>query len=162
MRRLALALVALAATWPGLVAADDRIPPVTDTVVREECGGCHMAFPPGLLPARSWQRLLDGRADHFGEDLALPAATADLIAGYLVANAGDTAGRGLARKYMRWVAPDGTPLRITENPAFLRKHPFPDSTWADPKVVTRSNCLACHAGAAAGDFEKGGRVRPPP
>ena len=160
MKRVAVAVAALA-TAAGGVRADDRVAPVSDPVVRQECGSCHMAFPPGLLPARSWTRLLDGRADHFGEDLGLPAATAELIAGYLAANAGDKAGRGLARKYMRRVAPDGAPIRITENPAFLRKHPFPDSTWNDPTVVTRSNCLACHAGAAAGDFEKGGRRRPP-
>lgn len=160
MKRLALLLAALVAT-ASAASADDRIAPVSDPTVKQECGGCHMAFPAGLLPARSWNRLLAGRADHFGEDLALTPETADLIAGYLSANAGDTATRGLARKYMRWVAPDGAPLRITENPAFLRKHPFPDSTWSDPKVVTKSNCLACHAGAAQGDFEKGGRTRPP-
>ena len=146
----------------GLLAlparADDRVPPVTDPLVRQECGGCHMAFPAGLLPARSWHRLVQDRADHFGEDLALPAETAELIAGYLAANAGDAAGGGLSRKYMRWVKPDGTPIRITENPAFLRKHPFPDTTWSDPQVVTRSNCLACHTGAAAGDFDKARRV----
>ncbi|MGD9885604.1 MAG: hypothetical protein AB7U95_36445 [Reyranella sp.] len=56
-------------------------------------------------------------------------------------------------KYMRWVAPDGTPLRLTENPAFLRKHRFPESVWKDPKVVTRSNCLACHTDAGAGRYE---------
>lgn len=166
MKRLALAfallpLALLAAAASAPARADDRVPPVSDPVVRQECGGCHMAFPPGLLPARSWTRLLAERADHFGEDLALPAATADLIGAYLVANAGDTAGRGLARKYMRWIGPDGAPLRITENPAFLRKHPFPDSTWRDPKVVTKSNCLACHAGAASGDFEEGSRPRLP-
>lgn len=162
MKRLAVILAAFATTVPGAAFADDRVAPVRDPVVRKECGSCHLAFPPGLLPARSWTRLVEGRADHFGEDLDLPQATADLIAGYLVAHAGDAAGGGLARKYMRWVAADGTPLRLTENPAFLRKHRFPDSTWQDPQVVTKSNCQACHAGAAAGDFEKGRRPRPAP
>jgi hypothetical protein len=153
MRRAAIVLALLVTAGSTATRADDRIAPVSDPTVRRECGSCHMAFPPGLLPARSWSRLVEDRGDHFGEDLALPAATAELIAGYLVANAGDTASRGLARKYMRWIGPDGTPLRITENPAFLRKHPFPGSTWRDPKVVTKSNCLACHADAAQGAFE---------
>ena len=159
MRSRGLALALLLVAVSGLAQADDRVAPVTDAVVGKECGACHMAFPAGLLPARSWRRLLADQADHFGEDLGLTPETSDLIAGYLVANAGDTARRGLAAKYMRWVAPDGTPIRITENPAFLRKHPFPDSTWRDPKVVTKSNCIACHSGAATGDFEKEGRAR---
>lgn len=158
MNRLATAAVAVAGLLAAAAQAEDRVPPVTDPLVRQECGSCHMVFPAGLLPARSWHRLVESRADHFGEDLALPATTAELIAGYLAANAGDTAGSGLGRKYMRWVKPDGTPIRITENPAFLRKHPFPDTTWSDPQVVTRSNCLACHAGADAGDFDKARRV----
>lgn len=153
MSKLRLAIVAALLAWAAPAAAGDRVPPVTDSVVLKECGACHMAFPPAFLPARSWRRLVHGLADHFGEDAGLPAETMEIIGAYMAANAGDVAPGGVARKYMRWVAPDGTPLRLTENPAFRREHRFPESVWKDPKVVARSNCLACHADAARGRFE---------
>jgi hypothetical protein len=152
MRRLAIVLGLLVAAAPA-VAGDDWMPPVRDATVKKECGGCHMAFQPGFLPARSWDRIVDGLADHFGEDASLPVDTREVIRRYLLANAGDVVGQGRARKYMRWVAPGAAPLRITENPDFLRKHRFAASVWSDPKVVTKSNCLACHSGAERGIYE---------
>ncbi len=152
MRRIA---ILLALSMPAVPAAanDGRVPPVTDPVVRKECGACHMAFQPTFLPARSWNRLLDGLADHFGEEAGLPTDTVEIIRAYLTANAGDVTSTGIARKYLRWVAPNGTPQRITENPAFLREHRFPEAVWKDPKVVTKSNCLACHGDAQTGRYE---------
>jgi len=38
-------------------------------VWREECGSCHLAFHPTLLPARSWARLMQEQNTHFGEPL---------------------------------------------------------------------------------------------
>ena len=152
MRRLALlaTLVLLAhQAWAG----DDWMPPVRDATVQKECGACHMAFQPGFLPARSWRRMMGSLADHFGEDASLPDDKIEIIGNYLTSNAGDVVNRGRAAKYMQWVAPGGTPQRITENPDFLRKHRFPDAVWKDPKVVTKSNCLACHSGADRGAFE---------
>jgi hypothetical protein len=53
----------------------------------QECGSCHLAYPPGMLPARSWVSMLDGLADHFGQNAELsPTATATLSA-YLRAEA---------------------------------------------------------------------------
>lgn len=134
-------------------AGSDWVPPVKSEVVRQECGACHMAFQPAFLPARSWNRMMDGLTDHFGEDASLAADKVEIIRAYLTANAGDVLMQGRARKYMQWVAPGGTPLRITENPDFLRKHRFPDAVWQDPKVVTRSNCVACHSGAERGYYD---------
>ena len=147
----AVLLAALVASPP--LRADTRLQPVTDPLTQKVCGECHLAFPPGLLPARSWAALVDGAADHFGEDLALPPDQAAQIRTWLSQHAGAApGGRGL-REYMRWVAPQGAPTRITENPAFLRKHDFAVRVWQDPKVLTKSNCLACHAGAAEGWFD---------
>ena len=32
------------------------VAPVQSAAYQEECGGCHFAYQPGLLPAASWQR----------------------------------------------------------------------------------------------------------
>lgn len=148
-----LAAVLLAASPAG--AGDDWVPPVTDPLVREECGACHMAFQAAFLPARSWNRMMDTLADHFGEDASLPPDKTEAIRGYLTAHAGDVVTSSGTRKFMRWIAPGGTPQRITENPAFEREHRFAEAVWKDPKVVTKSNCLACHLGADQGWYEDG-------
>lgn len=152
MRLAILVAAALAAASPAL-AGDDWMPPVKDPLVLKECGTCHMAFQPAFLPARSWNRMMDELADHFGEDASLPADKVQAIRRYLMDNAGDSTRRGMARKYLRWVAPDGTPQRITENPAFEREHRFPAKVWTEPKVVTKSNCPACHRGAEQGWYD---------
>lgn len=151
--RLLLAPLLLAALAAPALADGMKLAPVGDPQTLKACGECHLAFPPALLPARSWVALLNGQADHFGEDLALSPDDAAHIKAYLAGHAGDTPSGSGARKFMRQVAPGGTPTRITENPAFLREHNFPDGVWRDPKVLTKSNCLACHAGAAQGLFE---------
>ena len=152
MNRLVLGALLLLGASPAS-AGNDWVPPVKNEIVLKECGACHMAFQPAFLPARSWNRILDGLADHFGEDASLAADKVEIIRAYLTANSGDVVMQGRARKYMQWVAPGGAPQRITENPDFLRKHPFADSVWQDPKVVTKSNCAACHSGAERGRYE---------
>lgn len=152
MRKIFPLLALLLAPLPAL-ADDDWAPPVTDPLTLKECGGCHMAFQPAFLPARSWARMMDELADHFGENATIEPGKVKAIRAYLMQNAGDSARGGAARKYMRWVKPDGAPQRITENPAFLREHRFPDTVWRRPEVVTRSNCPACHQGAEQGVYE---------
>lgn len=153
LSRTALPLVALLWAGPALAGSDDWMPPVTDPLTRTACGDCHMAFQPGFLPARSWSRMMDTLSDHFGDNATLPPDQAAAIRTYLTANAGDVRPQGAAAQYMRWVAPDGAPQRITENPAFLRDHDFRPSVWQRPDVVTRSNCLACHKGADQGVYD---------
>lgn len=150
--RTLVVLFVLFAAMPAH-AGDDRVPPVTDPLVLKECGNCHMAFQPAFLPARSWNRLMAGLADHFGEDASLPADQSEAIRTYLTANAGDVRPNRLAAEYMNWVKPGAAPLRITENPAFEREHRFAAQVWQDPKVVTRSNCPACHRTADRGMYE---------
>jgi opacity protein-like surface antigen len=152
MRRSVIALAVLMA-WISPALAEDWVPPVTDPLVQKECGACHMAFQPAFLPARSWNRMMDELSDHFGEDASLPADKTQAIRAYLTANAGDVQMKGRAWKYMKWVAPGGTPQKITENPDFERKHRFADKVWKDPKVVTKSNCPACHRAADKGYYE---------
>ena len=64
-------------------------PPVTDPVVKEECGSCHLAFAPSMLPASSWKRMMADLKNHFGDDATIDAASAARITEYLVANAAD-------------------------------------------------------------------------
>lgn len=82
-------LLAGVAATPAL-AHDLRIPPVSDPVVAKECSSCHMLYPAGLLPSRSWTALMAGLKDHFGDNAELDAETAKRVTDYLTANAAET------------------------------------------------------------------------
>lgn len=148
-----LALFALL-TLPGLPAAADNLPPVADPLTKKECGVCHMTYQPALLPARSWRAVMGGLADHFGDNAALDAKSAEAIAAYLTANAADTGGGRSGRKVMRDLPTSATPLRFSDTPRFIAKHArIAPTTWADPKVRSKANCAACHPGAERGLYD---------
>jgi hypothetical protein len=121
-----------------------------------ECGSCHMAYPPSLLPARSWTALMAGLDDHFGDNAELPADSAARIREYLVNNAADHSDARRAFAFNSSVPRDQAPLRITETRYFLRKHDeVPARLVKDnPKVGSFSNCQACHHSAEAGSFNE--------
>ena len=119
---------------------------VTNAAAQTECGSCHIAYQPGFLPARSWQAIMAGLDDHFGENATLDEATRTEIETYLTANAADT-GRG------RDPAKGTTPLRISELPWFVREHGREVSERMKAKAKSMSNCVACHQGAAQGIYE---------
>ena len=113
-----LALVLLA----GSAQASAFFHSVKEPTVVKECGACHMVYPPALLPARSWAKILGDLGNHFGDDATLPDAAVAKILSFYKKNAGD-AGKGNAW-FMRGVKPAVTPERIT-------KMPF----WRDRKSV---------------------------
>lgn len=121
-----------------------------------ECASCHMAYPPGLLPARSWQKLMSGLENHFGEDASLDAATVAELTRYLTDNSADNSTARFAKKLQRRLAADETPLRITELDFFKREHDeLPVRLYRDnPKVGSLSNCSACHTRAENGSFRE--------
>lgn len=149
--RLSLSAFALTTLAAPARAEDDRVAPVSDALVLKECGSCHMAFQPAFLPAAAWDKMMNTLADHFGEDVRLPADKTEAIRTYLVRNA---TGSGHGHDGKRQATGiDTVPLRITETGYFLRKHRFPDRVWQAPKVVTKSNCVACHVDAERGIYE---------
>jgi len=130
-------------------------PPVADPLVKEECGSCHLAFSPSMLPARSWQRMMADLKNHFGDDASVDAATAARITDYLVANAADSAaGARFGGKLTRGVDAKAAPQRITELPKWVREHrEVPAWEWRHKDVRSRANCMACHSEAGRGYYE---------
>ena len=111
----------------------------------QECASCHMAYPPGLLPAASWQRLMGDLQRHYGSDASVDAATRDALTRWLVANAG-------TYKRAREEPPQD---RISRAAWFQRKHREVDAaTFVRPSIESPSNCMACHPRADQGDFNE--------
>ncbi len=112
---------------------------------KEECGSCHLAYPPQLLAADSWRRLMQGLDKHFGESAALDPADNKEILDFLERHAGSGA---------RFSAPS---LRISATPWFIREHrEVPKRAWTHPAVKSAANCAACHVNAARGDWSEHG------
>jgi len=125
-----------------------------DPTWREECGSCHLAFHPSLLPARSWQKLIAEQDKHFGDDLALDDPTRAALLAFAASNAAEQHATEAAFKINRSVKPEDTPLRITQTPYWIKKHQdIAASDWLLPQVKSKINCAACHRDAEAGTFE---------
>jgi len=46
----------------------------------EACGGCHFAYQPELLPSGSWDKILAGLDDHYGEVIEIdPKSKKDIV-----------------------------------------------------------------------------------
>ena len=123
--------------------AEPRATASVDAKWKAECGSCHIAYPPQLLPASSWRRLMAGLPRHFGADASLDAASAAEIGAFLERNAGSGKRGGEAAQ------------RITETRWFLHKHDeVRAAVWKNPRVKSAANCSACHGGAERGDFDE--------
>lgn len=121
---------------------------------REECGSCHVAFHPNLLPSRSWNALMAGQAQHFGSDLALDPAVSAAILTFLSANAADSHPTEASFKITRLLKETETPLRITETAYWVKKHrAITVAQWQSPAIKSKTNCVACHRDAEQGTFQ---------
>jgi hypothetical protein len=115
-----------------------------------ECSGCHLAYPPGILPTASWDRMLGEQHEHFGEDLALSGAKLAVLRDYMLQT---PAASWSAWKLQRSAAASGAPQRVSEV-AFWRHahHDVPDSAFRPPTSAGRHDCEACHFDAQSGIF----------
>lgn len=161
MKKLIVSLLTVGGiALSGAVTADDDyrgsrgpdVRPVDNPLYKSECGSCHFAYQPGFLPARSWQKLMGGLADHFGDNAELGEAERKAIEEYLVTNAADNSSERRSQKFLRAIG-DATPLRISEVPYFKREHDdIPQRVIKHKDIGSFSNCIACHTKANLGSY----------
>lgn len=110
---------------------------------KAECGSCHLAYPPQLLPAPAWRSIMAGLDRHFGTDASLDPAAAAEIGAFLQNHAGSGRRAGAQT------------LRITDSAWFRDEHDeVPEAAWKRPAIGSAANCAACHRGAEQGDFSE--------
>jgi hypothetical protein len=131
----------------------EYLTPVNNETFKEECGACHFAYQPGLLPSGSWENILNNLPSHFGEDVSLDQESKKIIGKYLKINAAETSSAKRARKIIRSLNGQ-TPLRITETPYIQEKHHDLDaSIFSRQSIGSFSNCIACHTKAEQGNYD---------
>ena len=145
IRSTVAALIAMLA----LPALADRLPVPAHPLYQEECGACHLAYPPQLLDAHSWLHVMNGLDKHFGTDASLDERRRTAITDFLGKNAG-------GRKTGVTADAKGQPLlRISDTAYFQRKHREVDAaTWKRASIKSPANCAACHVNAATGDYSE--------
>lgn len=153
-----LATAAIAGLLAGVVLYLGALPPTgyralaPSPLYEKECGACHLAFHPSLLPATSWRLAMAGLGDHFGEDASLGAEASREIEAWLVANAAESWDTEAANRFR--TVDSANPTRITETPYWRRKHQgIEASVFARKSIRSKANCLACHKDAASGRFD---------
>jgi diheme cytochrome c len=130
--------------------------PVDNIIYKDECGSCHIAYSPGLLPIDSWKKVMLNLEDHFGDNAELEQSTYQELLSYLTENAADQSEYRRSQKIVRSLKTNETVNRITKTPYFIRKHDeIPKRFVVDnPEVGSFSQCNLCHLNAKKGNFSE--------
>lgn len=142
--------------WKKRSGHSTDVAPVNNTLYQDECGDCHFAYQPGLLPARSWDKIMNTLSDHFDDNAELGAQEQKQIGDYLVENAADRSNYKRSVKFARSIAANETPLRITKTRYFIRKHDEVPLSVRQGKgqVKSMASCDACHTNAKTGSYDE--------
>ena len=136
----------------GSKRGNSGVAPVNNQLYKDECAACHFAYQPGLLPERSWRKMMDNLADHFGENAELDDADRQALTEYLATNAADHSNYRRLVKFMRSIRRSETPERIIDVSYFKSKHrEVPRRVL---KKVSLSNCQQCHTKADTGSYSE--------
>ncbi len=136
-----------------LIQKNSRFKSVTNQSYKSSCGECHLAYPPDLLPAASWGKILLQSGDHFGVKVVVDGKVKEEIGKYLTENAADKSSNRNAARIVNSIIGEA-PLRITDVPLFRKTHREIVSQNRDKQVQgSMSDCLACHKEADKGNFD---------
>jgi len=129
---------------------------VSSPVYKDECSSCHMAYPPGLLPEKSWRKVMSGLEDHFGDNAELDAKTHKEISDYLTANSAEKSDYRRSRRFASSNGSGNVITRISKTPYFKHEHDeIPSRLVTGNKDVNSfSNCDACHRKADQASFRE--------
>ena len=123
-----------------------------DTTYAQECGSCHMAYPPSLAPSARWIAILANLSDHFGEDASLKPDVVAQIRAYLTTSAAGKWDTRAAHELQGSNPRD--PLRLTATLFWIRMHQgIPESVFKSRAVGAKGACEKCHSDASTGRFD---------
>jgi len=153
---LVVVLIAGAGGWVWRALAE--MPPSglidmsTNKSYASECGDCHFAYHPSLLPANSWRKLMAGLSEHFGEDASLGKDTAQQLSVWLQKYASEQWDTEAATNLRRIAT--ANPLSITASPYWKKRHSeISKSVFSRKAIGSKGNCIACHKDARTGRFD---------
>ena len=152
--QIVLILLGLGVLAAAIHASDDEYQTGKDflksavyPLYKEECGSCHLAYPPGLLHNSGWQKIMDGLDKHFGDNAELDKEVHQQLMTFLLKySKSRTGGRSST----------GPVIRISQSVWFTHEHDEIPARMikGNDKVRSLSNCQACHRQAEQGSFRE--------
>ncbi|WP_419771047.1 MAG: diheme cytochrome c [Candidatus Marinarcus sp.] len=153
---LSIIIVQLALFADGFGSSRNGVAPVNNALYLKECGSCHFAYQPGLLPEKAWTKMMGNLANHFDSDASLDEQTTATLTHYLQQNS--------AEKFMEYkrssrivksLRGNETPDSISSTPYMKRKHDeIRPSLITQKEVKGIFNCIACHTTADKGIYSE--------
>jgi len=142
-------LVLVAVSLSYISSASWRVVPAP-LVYTSECGDCHDAYHPSLRTVAAWQGIMDGLADHYGEDASLDGNSTNVILDFLDINSAETFDTEISHRIGRVDTPT---FRMTDTKYWKKRHENIEPTVFRLKSVgSKVNCSNCHTDAATGRF----------
>lgn len=132
------------------------VAPVKDEFYARECGSCHFAYQPGLLPERSWVKLMSNLENHFKSDASLDEEDNKKILNYLIGNSAEKfRNYKRSRKIDDSIRKDETFIAVSDTRYFKKEHRKIRRNMIEQKEVKSiANCMACHKTADRGSYEE--------
>ncbi|OGQ94026.1 MAG: hypothetical protein A2521_06070 [Deltaproteobacteria bacterium RIFOXYD12_FULL_57_12] len=155
-----LFFLAVVLVLPVLAFADDdhhkgtkQLSVVVNDIYKNSCGSCHFAYQPGLLPSKSWVKILDEPDAHPGGNVSLDEKAKSEVRNYLIQNSAENSHSKRSKKIMNSIGSDA-PVRISEIPYIKHKHhEIKQEVFARKAIGSRANCIACHRSAESGGYD---------
>jgi len=132
------------------------VAPVEHPLYKEKCGSCHFAYQPGLLPARSWKKIMAGVQNHFNENININSEDQKKITEYLIKNSADHSKYNRSRRIAKSLDKGDVPTQITKISYFIKKHIEVAKLLKKEKMksLSLSHCKKCHTEAENGSYNK--------
>lgn len=116
---------------------------------KQECGSCHIAYAPFLLPKSAWDSMMSDLENHFGDDASLEEETHARIAVFLEKYANDV----LDTKFTQ--QKESKEIAISQTPYWEVAHrKLNPKIFKTEAIKSKANCQTCHKDAESGIFAK--------
>ena len=155
-----LSFVYIVSTYDNMVTKSIFVPTNFEEehrVYYTDCGDCHKTYPPYMLPARSWEKIIKKLDNHFGEEITeanISKQARASILNYLTNNSAEHSSNKVAFKFMASLNKDETPKAITKTGYWRDIHKNIDpKVFKSKKVKSRAYCWSCHEGFEKGIFD---------
>lgn len=120
----------------------------------DECGSCHITYPPYLLPKASWDTMMQGLDNHFGDDASVDEKTNQSILAFLIKNSAENSTHKSSLKILKSLKDNNSTIAITKTPYWVKKHnDIEKSIFVSNEVKSKANCKACHESIQNGLLE---------
>lgn len=127
---------------------------VNNQLYIKECGSCHFAYQPGLLPSSSWNKIMSNLENHYNNDASISSANLQTLTKYLNDNSAEKNMQyKRSNKIVSSLAVGQIPDSISTTPYMIKKHSeIKKSLITQPEVKGLFNCIACHKTADKGNY----------